>query len=200
MALDSYSGLITTLQTWLQDAAVAPDAPDCIAMFEAWVNRNLRVPQMEQEAYAPAAEYLALPSDFLALRDVQWQGKPIVQLEYLTPAMADLTNPYGDTCTPRAYTIVGDRLRLIPAPNDTTSVRIAYWKRLPALSGVIPTNWLLQAYPDAYLYGSMVHGHVRMKDIATATAISNAWQGIAQEIQQAGREANLGSLLRIRAA
>lgn len=200
MALDSYSALITTLQTWLQKADAAADAPDCIALFEAWANRKLRLPQMEQESYTPAQEYLTMPPDFLELRDIWWQGSPVVQLEYLTPQSADMSNPFGDSGTPRAYTIIGDRLRLIPVPDDSTTVRVDYWKRIPKLSVANPSNWLLNLYPDAYLYGSLTHGHVRMGDVQTANMISAAWNAIMQELETAGSCANVGSLLRIRVA
>jgi hypothetical protein len=176
------------------------DADDLIDMFEAWVNRSLRVPQMEQESTTPASEYLALPTDFLELRDIQWQGSPRVQLEYATPAYADLYDTSGSAGTPQFYTIVGDQLRLIPAPDATTDVRITYWKKITPLSDSNTSNWLLSLYPDAYLYGSLVHGRVRISDVQTAAIVGQAWEGVMNEVRKAGRNSNLGSLLRTKVA
>lgn len=199
MALDTYTALQATLASWLARADLSGDIPDMIALFEAWVNRNLRMPQMEQEATAQAAEYIALPSDFLEMRDIQWQGSPRIQLVYLTPTMADIEDPYGTADQPYWYTIVGDQLRIIPPPNDTTNIRMAYWKRVPALASN-STNWLLSLYPDAYLYGSLMHGNIRIQDLNMAQAVSSAWQSVMQEMKRQGRMSNVGSLLRMRAA
>lgn len=201
MALDSYSNLKTAISTWLVRADVASDVDDMIDMFESWVNRNLRVVQMEKEATSPVSEYLALPSDFLELRDIQWQGSIRHELEYMTPAMADIYDKTGAAGDPKFYTIVGDQLRVIPAPSDTSvNLRIDYWSKLPALSNSQATNWLLTAYPDAYLYGSLFHGRIRIQDLSTAQAVAAAWQAIMEELKRSGKNANLGSSLQVRVA
>ena len=200
MALDTYANIKVALQTWLSRADLASDVDDMIDMFEAWCNRRLRVPQMEQEATAPASEYLPLPDDFLELRDIQWQGVPRYELEYMSPSMADIYDTTGEAAPSRFYSLVGDQLRLIPAPDSATSIRIAYWKRLPPLSDAIPSNWLLDLYPDAYLYGPMVHGNLRIKDMDMAQQVQQGWTNIAADIQRAGKNSNVGSLLRVRVA
>src|SRR5690349_15542353 len=188
MALDSYANLKTAISTWLVRADVASDVDDMIDMFEAWANRNLRVAQMEEEATTPVTEYIALPSDFLELRDIQWQGNPRRELEYMTPILADIYDPTGSTGLPKFYTIVGDQLRVIPAPSDTSvNVRIDYWRKVPALSDSQTTNWLLSTYPDAYLYGSLFHGRIRIQDMDTAQSVAAAWQAIMAELKRAGK-------------
>ena len=81
MSLTTYSGLVTEIQTWMTRSDLSGDVDTMIDLFEAWANRNLRVRQMEEEATADAEEYMALPSDFLELRDIQWQGSPRRQLD-----------------------------------------------------------------------------------------------------------------------
>jgi hypothetical protein len=200
MALDSYANLKTALQTWMARADLSNDVDDLIDIFEGWCNRNLRVPQMEQEATASATEYMPLPTDFVQLRDIQWQGSPRRQLEYVTPSYADIYDNTGTAGTPKYYTVVANQLRLIPAPDSPTSIRIDYWQKLPALSAETATNWLLALYPDAYLYGPMVHGHVRIHNPQMATTIASGWAGVMREIDKAGRNQNFGSLLQIRPA
>jgi hypothetical protein len=199
MALDSYANLKTAISTWLVRADVASDVDDMIDMFEAWTNRNLRVAQMEKESTSAVTEYMALPTDFLELRDIQWQGNPRRELEYMTPILADIYDPTGATGQPKFYTIVGDQLRVIPAPSDTSvNVRIDYWSKVPALSDTQTTNWLLTAYPDAYLYGSLFHGRIRIQDLSTAQSVAAAWQAIMEELKRSGKNANLGSSLQVR--
>lgn len=199
MSLDSYAALKVELQGWLNRADQLLNVDTCIDLFEAWANRNFRVRQMEQEAVAPASEYLALPSDFLELRDIQWQGNPRVQLGYMTPQQADDYDRTGSTGTPHYYTLVGDQIRLIRAPDDnTTNIRIDYWAQIPALSDTVTTNWLLKTYPDAYLYGPLMHGNVRIADPAFAQVVGAGFGKITDEIERAGRSSNYGSLLQIR--
>lgn len=200
MALNTYAALQSTLRSFLQRADASADIPDMVAMFEAWVNRNVRHPRMEFEATANGAEYMALPADFLEMRDIQWQGSPRRQLDYLTPQQADRLDPFGDAGDPNYYTLIGDQLRLIPPPDDTTPVRMAYWRRIPALSGGNPTNWLLSLYPDAYVYGALMHGYARVNELSQASGISAAWGKVVAELQTQGRTSNVGSSLRIRCA
>jgi len=201
MALDSYTNLKTALQTWIARADLSSDVDDMIDMFEAWINRNIRVPQMEQEATTTAQEYLPFPLDFLELRAIKWQGSPIVQLDYLPPVAADQEDPFGSACNPRYYSIISNQIRLIPPPNDaTTLIRIDYWQKIPPLSGSNATNWLLTLYPDAYLYGALMHGNMRVHDTQMASMIAGAWTSIMGELQRSGKNANIGSQLRVRPA
>ena len=200
MSLDTYTNLKTEIQTWMTRSDLSGDVDTMIDLFEAWANRNLRVRQMEEEALADATEYMALPSDFLELRDIQWQGSPRRQLDYVTPAYADIYDTSGAAGTPKFYTLVGNQIRLIPAPDSAPSIRIAYWQQIPALSNSQTTNWLLTAYPDAYLYGALLQGNIRTKDPETAGYIKQSFAEVVQEIQKAGRRSNVGSLVQIRPA
>lgn len=200
MALDSYTSLKATLQSWLARVDVAADADDIIDLFESWANRNLRVPQMEQEAITSAAEYIGLPTNFLQMRDIQWQGNPRVQLQYMSPTQADAYDPTGIAAIPKFYTIVGDQIRLIPAPNAATDIRMDYWQRITALSDNAQSNWLLATFPDSYLYGSLIHANVRFANPEMAASLGGAWQQVMAEIQDAGKKANLGTSLTMRPA
>jgi len=39
-----------------------------------------------------------------------------------------------------------------------------YYARLPALSNAEPTNWLLEKFPEVYLYGALIEGAVYLRD------------------------------------
>ena len=181
-------------------ADISGTADDFIDLFEGWANRNLRVRQMEAEATATSTEYIALPTDFLELRDIQYQGSPRVQLEYVTPEYADRYDSSGASGTPKYYTLVGNQIRLIPAPDASTDVRISYWQKVPALSGGNTTNWLLTDYPDAYLYGSLIHARVFVQDPAIAAYFKQAYDQVMAEIDRAGKRSNVGGSMRVRPA
>lgn len=200
MSLDTYANLKTELAAWAGRSDLTSYLDSYIDMFEAWCNRNLRVRQMEGEATSVASEYMDLPNDFVELRDIQWQGSPRRQLSYVTPEYADLYDSSGAAGTPRYYTIVGNQIRLVPAPDATTTIRISYWQKVPALSGSNTTNWLLTAFPDAYLYGCLLHARMFVSDEGRAAAIDAGWQRVMQELQASGRKSNTGGSLAVKTA
>jgi len=199
MALDSYTNLKTEIASWMARSDLTTQIDSFIDLFEAWANRNLRVRQMENEAYTPAAEFLPLPTDYVGLRDVQVQSTPRRQLQYVTPEYADMVAADGTTGTPSYYTIVGNQLRIVPSPNTTDDVRISYWQSVPPLDGTTTTNWLLTEYPDSYLYGSLMHARAYIPDEARSEFIKSSWQSVVTEIQRAGNRSNLGGSLTQRA-
>jgi hypothetical protein len=198
MSLDTYTNLKTAIARWTGRADQSSDIDDFIDMFEAWCNRNLRCAQMENEATATGSEYLALPGDFLELRDIQYQTSPVQQLEYVTPSQAD--GFAANTTRTLYYTIVGGQFRLIGPPSGSTLVRIDYYQAIPALSGSQATNWLLTQFPDAYLFGSLVHGAALSHDDPRMQTVLQAFAQIVAEIQQSGKKRKLGPDLSVRVA
>jgi hypothetical protein len=194
MSLDTYANLKTELASWAARADLTTPIDTFIDLFEAWANRNLRVRQMEVEATTTATEYIEMPADYLELRDIQWQGSPRVQLTYVTPQQADEIDPDGVVGTPFHYTLIGNQIRLIPSPSEGT-VRIAYWQSIPALSDAQTTNWLLTAYPDAYLYGPLMHARMFIHDPAMVGFIRDGWLAVMSEIQKAGKRSNINGPL-----
>lgn len=198
MALDTYTGLKAEIAAFMARADLTTQIDTFIDLFEAWANRNLRVRQMEQEATATAEEYIPLPDDFVELRDIQVQSSPRRQLQYVTPEYADLVTADGATGEPSYYTLVGNQLRLVPAPASADDVRISYWKRIPALDGTTATNWLLSEWPDAYLWGSVLQARAYLPDEQRAAYVEQSWRSVMAEIQRAGKHSNVGGSLTIR--
>jgi len=200
MALDSYANLKTAIGTWTGRADSSDFADDCIDLFEAWANRNLRVRQMQEEATASSAERLELPSDFLEMRNLQFDGSTRRELSYVTPEYADTYDSTGTAGTPRFYTVINDEIRIVPSPSESGTVRMSYYESIPALSGSQTTNWLLTAYPDCYLYGCLMHASAYVQDDGRVEAIKAAFSQIVSEIQRTGRRSEYGGSLAIRAA
>jgi hypothetical protein len=200
LSLDTYANLKTELSDWTARADISATIPTLIVLFEAWANRNIRHRSMETEATTAATEYIALPDDFLELRDIQFQSSPRVQLPYITPEYADLYDPTGATGIPAYHTIVGNQIRLVPAPVSAPDVRISYWQSIPALSDANTTNWLLAAHPDAYLFGSLFNGLIWAHNPQIAVYLGDMWRSIMADLHKAGKLSNLGGAIQIRPA
>lgn len=200
MALDSYANLKTAIGTWTGRSDSADFADDCIDLVEAWFNRNLRVRQMLEEATATVATRLSLPTDFLEMRDLQYQGSTYRQLQYVTPERADLIDVDGTTGDPNYYTIVNNEIRIIPPPSGSSNVLMSYYQTITALSGSNTSNWLLAAYPDCYLYGALMNAAGYVNDPARLQLWEAQFSRAVNELRKEGKASMFGGSLRVRAA
>jgi hypothetical protein len=153
MSLSTYPELRASILAWLArpgDPLVDPAVPDFIALFEAEANRRLKHARAEKRAYmtVTGTAVVPLPGDFTEMRMVALSDGR--ELRYVPPTQ--LPGEGGETAF---YTIVGTELLLGPGPNGTTTVYMTYQSGVPPLTDVSPVNWLLQAAPDLYLFGSL---------------------------------------------
>jgi len=159
MAITTYAELQAAVGNWLDHSLFAARVPEFIALFEAAANRRLRV--REQEATAtltPSSGAVALPADYLAWRRLTWTGTPRVELQYVHPSYLQAAYPSSPTDVPRIFTIEGTTLKIRPL--DGTPLELDYFQKIPALSDAAPSNWLLTAHPDVYLFGSLVEAEM----------------------------------------
>lgn len=144
-----------TLVAAVKDRADRPDMTDAqaegfIQQAEDRLNRILRTWQMEETAtLATDADGLAaLPADFMSVRvvyDNENQIVPFANAEWVITAVQD---------APKSYAIVDGGLRLAPAAAETLT--LLYYEKIPALTALNTSNWLLARHPDIYLYGTLL--------------------------------------------
>lgn len=165
MALTSYSGMVTYLESLLNRSDLSALIPDFLSMAEAHFNREIRAPQMEiSSTSTTTTATIALPSDFLSLREVYVNDTNDTVLIPLAPA--DLRGKYAmDTAgEPEAYAISGGNIVLAPAPSASTDITIAYYQTIPALTSSNTSNWLLAAHPDLYVWAVRYYAAEHMMD------------------------------------
>ena len=159
MSITTYSELKTAVENWLDHTLFTARVPEFIALFEATANRRLRVRQQEASVtLTPAAGSVALPADYLNWRRVTWTGSSRVELQYVHPSYLQAAYPSSPSDVPRIFTIEGTNLKVRPV--DDTALEFDYFQKIAALSDDAPTNWLLTAHPDLYLFGSLVEAEM----------------------------------------
>jgi hypothetical protein len=86
-----------------------------------------------------------------------------VTLQLVSPDYA-ASEYSGSSATgyPSFYTISGSVIATFPP--STADIIIDYYASIPALSTTNPTNWLLTAAPDVYLYGALMEAAPYMMD------------------------------------
>jgi hypothetical protein len=180
MALATYADLQAAMSDYLDDETLDARIPDFIRLFEVKAQRVLRTSDAKNTATAPTDVngQVTLPDDFRAVVRLSAGGRP---LDYLTAEDAELRNSYANNRQTYAYSIEGRVLTIVPA--SITTVTLVYYRGVPVLSDVNPSNWLLEAHPDAYLYGSLAEAEAfGFNDNRLATWRALASDSLAQVI------------------
>jgi len=183
MPIQTYSDLQSAIGNWLARADLAASIPDFITIFEAVVHRRLRVRQQESAAtLTPSSGVAALPSDYLAWRRVTWIGSTSRELEYVHPSYLHALYPTAPAGPPRLFTIEGATLTV--APRDDGALTFDYFQKIPTLSDANPTNWLLAAWPDLYLFGGLAEAHGFVKDTDSLTLWASRRNELIDEVER----------------
>lgn len=168
MAITTYAELKTAVEDWMQrsgDANITAKAGDFITLCESRLNRELRTREHETEAdltMTIGSRSVTLPTDFnypilLWLTTVSPRS-PLIQR---TPQSMEFSDANG---IPEYWAIDGDEI-VFDCPADSAhAVKLRYVTRL-ALSGVVTTNYILESYPDLYLWGAVAEGAIFARDM-----------------------------------
>jgi hypothetical protein len=172
---------------------------DFIRMTETEANRAIRGRVSAGRSVAILSEEGGtVPEDFLGeisfRLDVSSRGKlafkSVVEFD-------DLVDRYPATGQPQVFTIVGGEFRFLPAPDTDYTATLTYWRKVPPLTDASQSNWLLDAHPDVYLYGCLMHAAAFLKDW-DEKAQYEAWFGAAlQDVAKTEIEAAMGGTLQM---
>ena len=156
----TYAALQARVLSFVNRPEIEQEVSACIGMAEAELQRAVRVRQMVGRATATLDnEYEILPADFAGVRSFELASSPTVELEYVKPErLAQYHSIYASAGQPIYYSVLGGEFRFAPPPSTTyPGSQLTYWRKIPALSEANTSNWLLEAHPDAYLYGALKH-------------------------------------------
>ena len=182
MSLDTYSNLQTALAGVLHRSDLASVVPDFITLAEDKLNKRLRIRAMEVRQTASVnSEFVALPSNFLAVKNLQVNSSPRTYLTFATPDILDLKYPDStSTGTPKYYTFVGGQIQLAPVPDTTYTLEMDLYQRWNiATDG---TNWLLTNAPRCYYYGALMEAAAYLKNDVRIPVWSQLLEKAVEEV------------------
>ena len=169
MAITTYAELNRSITDFLTRDDLDTVAPDFITLAEADLSRKVRHWRMEGRATAEIdTQYSAIPADFLEVITFHVTSGNLRPLELISQAEM-LRRRYENLDTsgkPAYYALTAGEIEVYPTPDGTYTTELYYYKRISALSDSNTSNWLLEYFPDAYLYGSLVHSAPYLKDDA----------------------------------
>jgi len=167
----TYAELQQDILAFIDNQDIADKVPTFIRLTENRINRSIRTRDMEQRVTATiGTQFSTLPSGFLEMRNIQINSQPVIALQYITPQEADRIRARELQGKPQYFSVVANRLELIPVPQESYTVEMVYFQKVPALSDSMTSNWLLERHYDLYLYGACVQAALYLKDDPTTWA------------------------------
>jgi hypothetical protein len=160
MAITTYSQLKTSIADFLNRDDLTSVVPTFISLAEAQINRDVRHWRMENRATATIdSQYTTRPSDWVETIRFHLTGGGTRSLDLLgAQTMADKRQGSEDIGgIPKYYRHSESQFEFYPTPNASFTAELLYYQKIPALSDSNTSNWLLEEFPDVYLYGSLTH-------------------------------------------
>ena len=159
MAYTSYSDLQTSVANYLGRSDLTAVIPDFIRFAETRLARDLRTRKMLKSATSSMTAgdaRVALPTDFLEIRDLYTQGNPRKPVTYMSPSAFTRNARADESGLPVFYTTLSAEFQFAPIPDTAYILEILYYAQPTVLSNTNSSNVFLANYPDALLYGSLL--------------------------------------------
>jgi len=195
MAITTYAELQSAITDFLNRDDLDAKAPTFISLAESNLSRDIRHWRQEKRSTAEIdTQYSAIPADFLEAVRFYITSGDTRPLELISQAEM-LDRKYNNLNTsgqPAYYAITAGEIEVYPVPDGTYTAELYYMANLPALSDSNTSNWLLQYYPDAYLYGSLIHSAPYLKDDARLQVWAALYQSAIDGINAESEKSKFG--------
>jgi hypothetical protein len=195
MAITTYTELKTAIADFLNRDDLSSAVPTFISLAEADMQRRVRHWRMEKRSTAELdTQYSAIPADFVEVIRFYVTSNDTRPLELISQAeLLDRKAKRGNASgAPAYYALTAGELEIYPVPDGTYDVELYYISRIPALSDSNASNWMLEQYQDAYLYGALVHSAPYLKDDARVTVWAALYQNAIDAINAESERSKFG--------
>jgi hypothetical protein len=159
MSIATYSELQTAVANYLARTDLTNQITDFIRFAELRLRRELRIRQMLKSATTTTVggtATVALPSDFLEIRDFIILTNPVQPLTYSSPSIFSRNARVTESGKPLDYTILATEFQLAPVPDSTYTIKMLYYSAPEFLSSTNSSNSFVANAPDALLYASLL--------------------------------------------
>lgn len=157
MALSNYGELKTGIANFLNRDDLTSIIPTFIALAEAQIARDLRHWRQEVRVSTTVDErFENLPTDWLEGVHLSLADGSTVEYGSVAEISRQKLLSNNTAGQPRLYTLNSGQIEFFPAPDESYTLTMIYYARIPTMSGDTDANWLMTSYPDIYLYGSLL--------------------------------------------
>jgi len=169
MSFANYADFKVALLSYADNDDVGTVVDTLIDAAHARMNRTVRIEEMVTLATAETvagSAWLGKPPGYRGARRLKltYGSGQVLGLDYVPLAKMDDEPAYNAAGVPQVFSVLGDRIRLGPIPNDVLTVEIAYFKEVDTISVTQTTNLFLQRCPDVLLYACLAEAGIWMRD------------------------------------
>jgi hypothetical protein len=132
--------------------------PLFIQLAENRLRRDLRLRQMIKVVTTTTTasdSTVALPSDFLEMRDIHLETNPIQTVIYQNPSNFFRNTNVTVGGMPSYYTVTGSEFQFAPVPDSAYTLKMIYYAAPIYLSSSVSSNVFLATCPDLLLYAAL---------------------------------------------
>ena len=195
MPITTYAELKTNIADFLNRDDLTSVSSTFVSLAEADLNRQIRHWRQEKRSAAEIdTQYSAIPADMLEVIRFYITSGDTRPLELISQSQM-LDRKFRNLNTsgqPAYYAVTAGELEVYPVPDGTYTSELYYFGKTDALSDSNTSNWILEHYPDAYLYGSLIHSAPYLKDDARIQVWAALYQNAIDAINQASEKAKFG--------
>ena len=195
MPITTYAELKTNIADFLNRDDLAAISSTFISLAEDDLNLRLRHWRQEKRSTAEIdTQYSAIPADMLEIIRFYTTSGDTRPLELISQAEM-LDRKFRNLNTsgqPAYYALTAGEIEVYPVPDGTYTSELYYYSRIPALSDSNTSNWVLDYYSSAYLYGSLIHSAPYLKDDARIQVWAALYQNAIDAINTESEKAKFG--------
>jgi hypothetical protein len=151
-----YDWLRASVGKWLHRTDLADLIPDFVMLAEKRINGMLEARAQDLAAILTTEAGVStvdLPRDLNAIHSL---SLPVYgDIDHMDTRTFERVYAASGAGAPRHYAIVGNSLRLGPAPDAVYSIECVYRAGVPALADNAGTNWLIEQHAEIYLAATM---------------------------------------------
>ena len=207
MAISTYSDLQTAIGNYLARSDLSSYIPDFITGAETRIaygaagqfgSEPLRIRAMETSADITVTSGTgSLPTSFLQMRRLYWDGSPKRALEQDSPESFYRRWSGSSQGIPTHYIIEGDSI--IVGPQNSGTIKALYYKKFDPVATANPVPWLLTNAPLTYVYGSLLEAAPFIRNDARLPVWHQLFAGLVNGLTASDkRDRWSGSALAIR--
>lgn len=191
----TYEELKAAIADWSNRGDLDAQIPTFIQLTEARLKRDLRDhTRMTVRAEAEVhGEYFPLPCDWVETVKVIADDRVLRLADSFNIERVEL---HGG---PKYYRHVGDQLQLLPPAGEEPIRFVMEYLSFPdGLSEDNPSNWVIETYPDLYIYGAMLQIAPYLQDDARIPVWSQAYgEAVSAANVSSAKAKGSGSALRL---
>lgn len=196
--MTTYADLTSDIVTWLDRDDLSFQMPLFVRLCEADIRRDVKIRAQETAVdLTLSSRIIPVPSGFMQARRLYLDDDFDRSITYLSPLRFYAAQIYQGSGRVQAYTIEGDNFIFAPDPSGDPTAKLLYYKALDPIQ-TSGENWISNNAYDIYLYGTLMHAAIFLRDKEGAVAYQSLYRQAVNKLGAEEGRARIGGSSLIR--